>query len=203
LGPQPLSFLEIQTQTGWGKVLQGFSAWCRPNPGWLTLDAGCGPGLLPALLAQTGCRAFGVDLDFTTLSPQRLHSELIQGTAFRLPFVAGTFDLVTACNLMFLLEEPIPALLELRRVIRRTGQFAMINPSEQMSQASAAALAAERKLQGLACHSLLHYASLAETHHRWSADELGNMLLAAHFELTETVVRVGSGLVRFSKAVPF
>jgi 2-polyprenyl-3-methyl-5-hydroxy-6-metoxy-1,4-benzoquinol methylase len=52
-----------------GQVLAGFAAWCQPQPGWLALDIGCRPGLLPALLAQRGCRAYGADLDGALSSP--------------------------------------------------------------------------------------------------------------------------------------
>ena len=92
LGDEPLNafFMEIQTQTGWGHVLQGFAAWCRPQPGWLTLDVGCGPGLLPALLARRGCRAFGVDMDKASLA-QCLYAALAQADAEWLPFPAESF----------------------------------------------------------------------------------------------------------------
>lgn len=202
MGPEPLSFLEVQTQTGWGRMLENFACWCSPQPGWFTLDVGCGPGLLPALLARQGCRAFGLDIDFTALSPLRLHPDLALGTNMHLPYPAHTFDLVTASNLLFILADPLTALIELLRVIRPTGRVAMINPSPAMSQAAASALADERRLDGLARRSLLHYAAQAEAHRRWSEAELAQLLAHAGLALEETTPRMGRGLVLFSLARP-
>lgn len=60
-------FQELQTQTGWSRTLYGFALWCSPKSGWLTLDVGCGPGLLPAIFSKFGCWAVGVDLEMEVL----------------------------------------------------------------------------------------------------------------------------------------
>ena len=88
-------FLELQTKTGWGKVLSHFADWIEPQEGWLTLDVGCGPGLLSALLDQKGCRAFGVDLDMEMFRPTLLHPQVTVADVNALPIAPGTFDLVT------------------------------------------------------------------------------------------------------------
>ena len=188
--------LEIQTQTGWGQVLAGFAAWCQPQPGWLALDVGCGPGLLPALLAQRGCRAYGADLDGEALAASRLHASLLQADALLLPFTGGVFDLVTASNLLFLLPEPAAALREMRRLLKPGGQIAVLNPSEQMSVAAAAALAQRRGLQGAARQSLLDWAARAEAHRRWGEEALGELFAAAGLKLVRSELRVGAGLAR-------
>lgn len=200
MGSEPLNFFDIQTQTNWGKALEYFAAWCQPQSGWLSLDIGTGAGLLPSLLTRAGCQAYGLELDFRSISPNRLHSELVQGTAYHLPFQAEIFHLVTSSNLLFLLDQPVQALVELRRVIRRGGMLALLNPSPIMSLPAAAALAAERNLEGLNRQSLLNWARQAEEHFRWNAAEMEAMLAVSGFKLEETSDRITSGLALLVRA---
>jgi len=193
-----LSFLEIQTQTGWGGVLRGFAEWCQPQAGWLTLDVGCGPGLLPALLADYGCRAFGADLDAAALA-QPLHPTLVQAQVVGLPFPEGVFHLVTASNLLFFLPDPGQAMREMRRLVRADGWVVLLNPSEYMSVAAATALADQRGLAGLDRDSLLGWARLTEAHQRWGEEELAALFAAAGMSLQQTTLKVGPGLARFAR----
>ena len=195
-----MSFLDIQTQTGWGRALASFAEWCQPQAGWLALDVGCGPGLLPALLAQHGCQAFGVDLDLKSLQ-NRLHVGLAQADALSLPFPAQTFHLVTASNLLFFLPDPVGALAEMGRVLRPGGQVAALNPSEQMSVAAATALADLHGLQGLARDSLVDWARRAEANHRWGEAELVALFAAAGLKVTGMELKVGPGLARFVRGI--
>lgn len=194
-------FLEIQTATAWGRVLADFSAWISPTPGVRALDIGSGPGLLPSLLTQKGCRALGLDLDINGLAHQRLHQDMIAADAGNLPFSARSFDLVTATNLLFLLPEPLLALREMVRLLGPNGKIALINPSERMSLQSALSLAEERSLQGLARQSLLNWASTAERHNRWSEAQLKQLFSSASIRLIKTDLRVGPGLARFACGV--
>lgn len=202
MGTESVKFLEIHIQTGWRKVLADFAAWCAPQPGWATLDVGCGPGLLPALLGDHGCRAIGVDLTVSEFASERLHPTLLQADVFHLPFADGLFDLVTATNLLFLLDEPALALRELKRVTRPNGQVALLNPSEKMSWEAAAGLADQRGLSGLDRLSLLSWAELAEIRCRWGEPELCALFNAAGLSLNETALRVGPGLARFARGRP-
>ena len=201
LGSQPMSFLEIQIQTGWGRVLQAFVDWCQPQAGWITLDVGCGPGLLPAFLSRRDCQAFGVDLEARMYSSSRIHSQLAVADAFRLPFSSQCLHLVTASNLLFLLAEPLSALKEMVRLIRPEGRIAVLNPSEHMSVTAATELADQRGLLGLDRDSLLNWAALAEANHRWGEGELGGLFAAAGLRLVKTTLRVGPGLARFAKGI--
>lgn len=199
--PRSMS-VEIQTQTAWGRTLAGFAAWClTPSPGVAprALDVGCGPGLLPALLAERGCRAVGADLDGELLA-HRLHPALACADALRLPFPSGAFDLLTASNVLFLLPDPPAALAEMRRVLRPGGTLALLNPSERMSVAAAAALAAERGLAGLERQSLLGWAARAESHARWDEAETRRLLESAGLTLTASTLKIGPGLARWVKA---
>jgi SAM-dependent methyltransferase len=163
------------------------------------LDVGCGPGLLPALFAQRGCKSFGVDLDFGLLAT-RLVPALAQADAFTLPFHTSTFNLVTATNLLFLLDDPARALREWRRVLEPGGELCLLNPSENLSVAAARRLADERGLEGTGRESLLNWASNADTHFRWTENETRELLSRAGLRLEESVLRVGPGFARFAHA---
>lgn len=197
-----MSFLEIQTRTGWGKILEAFAEWCQPQPGWITLDVGCGPGLLPALFAQYGCRAYGIDLDEKMLAPGRLHANLVQADAFKLPFPDEAFDLVTASNLLFLLPDPNPVLREIRRVVAAKGQIAMINPSEHMSVPAAIEVADQHNLQGAGRDSLINWAARAEANQRWDRSDVEALLDSAEFQLVDTTLKMRPGLARLAKGKP-
>lgn len=86
------------------------------------LDVGTGSGLLADALVRRGAGVVGLDLS---------HGMLRQGAARRppaavgdvraLPVRAAAFDLVTASFVLNHLEEPVPAVRELRRVLRPGG----------------------------------------------------------------------------------
>lgn len=193
------TFLELQTQTGWGRTLAGFAGWCQVQPGWRVLDVGCGPGLLPALFARQGCRAIGLDLEADMFLPQPLHPQVLVAQGEGLPFPGGVFDLVTASNVLFLLADPRPALDEMRRVARPGGTLALLNPSEQLDQEAATALAEEKALQGLARQSLLNWAQRAEANHRWTETEINALLMNSGIQPVESTLKVGPGFARFTR----
>ncbi len=192
----PDYFLELQTKTGWGAILRSFANWLDPKPASLILDVGCGPGLLPAIFAQSGCRALGIDSSFEIFR-DALHSDLILADTNNLPFPASTFHFLTASNLLFLLPDPLAALKEMTRLLPPNGEIALLNPSEKMSISATTALANERNLEGLVRETLLNYAARAERHHRWSEDDLRKLFASSNLHLTDTTTKMGSGLVRF------
>ena len=171
----------------------------RPPPASVVLDVGCGPGLLPALFAKRGCESFGVDFDFSLLSSGFIPA-LAQADAFGLPFQSATFNLVTATNLLFLLDDPVQALREWKRVLVQGGELCLLNPSENLSVSAARRLANERGLEGTARESLLNWAHNAETHFHWTEDETRELLSRAGFRLEDSVLKVGPGFARFARA---
>lgn len=194
-------FLQLQTQTAWGKVLQDFAEWCQPQSGWRALDVGCGPGLLPALLALRGLQAIGVDLDPQAFAPNPLHPTVVVANTYSLPFAAAQFHLITAVNLLFLLPEPLAPLKEFARLLLPGGSLVLLNPSERMSLTAATALAETRGLHGLARDSLLNWATRAETHFRWDESALRTLFHAAGLQFARTDLRLGSGLARLACGV--
>jgi len=194
----PDYFLELQTKTGWGAILRSFATWLDPKPASLILDVGCGPGLLPAIFAQSGCRALGIDSSFEMFS-EALHPTLALADTYNLPFSASTFHFLTASNLLFLLPNPLSALIEMTRLLAPNGEIALINPSEKMSISAATTLADERNLEGLARETLLNYAARSERHHRWSEDDLKELFASANLQLMDTTTKMGKGLIRFAR----
>ncbi len=195
-------FLEIQTQTAWGKTLEEFSDWCAPRPGSRALDAGCGPGLLPARFAtRRRVAAYGVDTDPTLLAAAPAPIPRACASIYALPFPAQSFDLLTATNVLFLLGDPLRALQEMARLLAPAGQICLLNPSPALSVASAAQLADARGLTGKNRDSLLGWARRAETHARWSEDDTQRLARRAGLRLVESVRRVGPGFALFSRLV--
>jgi len=197
--PNFSDFLEVQTQTAWGRSLADFAAFCDPEPAVLTLDVGCGPGLLPAIFAEKGCRSLGIDTDLSLLT-SHLSLALAAADAFSLPFPTGMFDLVTAVNLIFLLDDPIRALQEMVQVLNPSGQVCLLNPSEHISVEAATHLADARGLDGKGRGSLLNWARNAEEHFRWTEGETKVLLASASMELMESTLRVGPGFARYVRA---
>lgn len=192
-------FLELQTKTGWSRVLERFADWSAPAPGALAVDIGTGPGLFAALLAERGARAIGLDLDQANFTvPQ--HDALAVADALQLPFGTATIDLATASNLLFLLPDPPAGLAEIARVLRPGGQLCTLNPSEIMNIAAATALADEAELEGLARDTLINYGRRAEKYHAWGEADLVTLFVVAGLTLIDTKTTMGVGLVRFARA---
>lgn len=191
-------FHDLQTQTGWGHTLYRFAEWCDPIPGWLTLDAGCGPGLLPAILSRFGCQAVGIDLDLEMFKRAPIHPLVAAADVHALPFPAGTFDLITATNLLFLLPRQIPAMMEMKRLLRPGGKLALLNPSENLTVTAAAAFAEEKDLAGIALDTFLNWARRAEDNFHWSEAETQALFLQAGMKYMGSSVKIGPGFARFS-----
>jgi SAM-dependent methyltransferase len=83
----------------------------------VVLDVGCADGVLSRALAPSGLRLVGLDASAALL--QHHPPPVVRADAARLPFAGGTFDAVTALNVLYHLPDPVPALREARRVLRR------------------------------------------------------------------------------------
>ncbi|MFZ5807723.1 MAG: class I SAM-dependent methyltransferase [Chloroflexota bacterium] len=193
-------FLTVQTQSAWRKTLFRFAEWCAPSPGWRTLDVGCGPGLLPAYFGKLGCQAYGVDLDEGGLQ-YPLHHQLACADALALPFAEKCFELVSMTNLLFLLEHPLEALLEARRVLVEGGILCTLNPSEHLTRNQARETAERHALQGADRESLLNWAARAEQGQRWNEAETAQLFRTAGFACVETILKMDVGLARFSRGI--
>jgi SAM-dependent methyltransferase len=93
-----------------------------------TLEAGSGPGVCSSLLAAhgDGVRATILDVDQEALDLARARADgvmAVQGDLYRLPFAAGTFDLVFNSSTMEHLDGFDRALGEMVRVTRPGGRI--------------------------------------------------------------------------------
>lgn len=107
----------------------GLRALFPPLAGRRVLDAGCGTGRTSARLAAGGAEVVGFDV-----SPEMLRRarERVPGASFLaadlaepLPFDDDAFDLVVASLVIHYLQDWVPPLRELRRVLRPGGAFVL------------------------------------------------------------------------------
>jgi SAM-dependent methyltransferase len=94
------------------------------------LDLGCGPAPLATGLRERGVTYFGSDLVAAMLDEARLlHPEIrLTRADARLPFRDASFDAVTALGFVEYLADPLPSLVEMRRVVRPGGTVVVSVP---------------------------------------------------------------------------
>src|SRR5262249_51351612 len=108
------------------------------------LDIGCGAGRLVRELAARSKEAVGVDLSARMRERARTRARALgvenvsfhEARAEGLPFPEGSFDVVTASNLLMLLGDPPAVLKEAARVLRPGGQLIILDPSQEMTHAT-------------------------------------------------------------------
>ena len=95
------------------------------------LDVGCGTGELLRRIRANVPDAVLAGLDpvpeMLDVAREKLsgHDDLRVGYADRLPWNAGTFDVVVSCNMFHYISEPLRALREIARVLRPTGALVL------------------------------------------------------------------------------
>ncbi|HEV8203501.1 MAG TPA: methyltransferase domain-containing protein [Pyrinomonadaceae bacterium] len=119
--------------TGRRKILAGFvEAICREvtdrRP--RILDVGCGTGANLLMLAEYG-DAEGVDIseDALAFCRERGLDKVRLGAGEQLPYDDGTFDLVTALDVVEHMDDDLAGLREMRRVLRPGGRVLLFVPT--------------------------------------------------------------------------
>jgi SAM-dependent methyltransferase len=94
------------------------------------LDVGCGTGTMLTYLARFG-NAEGVDIDAEAIEycHARGLKKVIQSTADTLPFADGSFDLVTALDVIEHIDDDLGVLREIKRVLRPGGRLLLTVPA--------------------------------------------------------------------------
>ena len=94
------------------------------------LDVGCGTGANVKMLSQFG-DAEGVDIspDALQFCRERGLDNIKLGAAEELPYEDGTFDLVTALDVVEHLDDDVGGLREMRRVLRPGGRVLLFVPT--------------------------------------------------------------------------
>lgn len=96
------------------------------------LDAGCGGGATTESLAKYG-HVTGLELEESAVEYARERGrKIIQGSVETLPFESDSFDLVLALDVIEHLQDDLPALRELHRVLRPGGLLLVTVPALQM-----------------------------------------------------------------------
>ncbi len=111
------------------------AAFLLPNlrPDAILLDVGCGQGTITAGLAHHASRVVGLDSSPEMVEAARArmarrgvtNTQFRVGSAYRLPWEDGYFDVVFAHQVLQHLADPIRALREARRVLRPGGLLAV------------------------------------------------------------------------------
>ena len=116
--------------TNWGLDLVEF------QPGWTMLDIGCGGGatLKRLLKRSNGAQVYGIDISEESVAKARKVNAAVldkqvfvsQGSAEKLPYEDGKFDLVTAVETVYFWPNLPECLQEVRRVLKPGGRFAIM-----------------------------------------------------------------------------
>jgi ubiquinone/menaquinone biosynthesis C-methylase UbiE len=105
------------------------------------LDVGCGTGNFLRQFRGHAARLIGLDLTAGMLGVARAAHpdlELVQGNARRLPFASASVDLVTSAQALHHMWDPIPVVMEMRRVAGPGGRVMVVDQhtTESYEQAS-------------------------------------------------------------------
>jgi ubiquinone/menaquinone biosynthesis C-methylase UbiE len=107
-----------------------------PNAGDRVLDAGSGPGLLAAAIAErvgAAGRVLGVDISEPLLAYARMHFatlpslRFVRADAARLPCADASFDTIVCTQVLECLTDVDATLVEFARVLRPGGQLLAID----------------------------------------------------------------------------
>lgn len=98
----------------------------RCPPGGALLDVACGTGAVSRAATAAGCgRVVGLDAAARMLAQASGEGvEWVEGDAAALPFEDAAFDALTCGFGLMFFRRPVPALAELRRVLRPRGHLA-------------------------------------------------------------------------------
>lgn len=131
------SFREATRLNDQANTLEHFIHYDSVFPeGSLILEAGCGVGAQTKIIAQknTKSQLISVDISSESLSKaQQLISsteiknvQFQQANIFSLPFPDNYFDFIVVCFVLEHLAEPVKAIIELKRVLKKGGKIMAI-----------------------------------------------------------------------------
>jgi SAM-dependent methyltransferase len=123
----------IQPATNYWRAVEMEEVIRHGVPSGIGLDLGCGDGhLMSILMGHVGSRQLvGLDSDSREVliaSGRRIYSQVVTGSADRLPFGNGGFDFVFSNSVLEHIENIDGALEEVARVLRPKGRFLFTVP---------------------------------------------------------------------------
>ena len=116
--------------TNWGLGL------VKIEDGWTMLDIGCGGGatLKRLLKRSSGSKVYGIDISNESVrKAEKVNAKVLnkqvfvcQGSVEKLPYEDAMFDLVTAVETVYFWPDLPKCLMEVKRVLKPGGQFAIM-----------------------------------------------------------------------------
>lgn len=98
------------------------------------LDVGCGVGIMPRYLEFLGFEAHGVEISSWAVDYARRElgqTRIQQGTVEQAAFPDGHFSLITLVHVLEHLDDPLPTLRELRRILEPGGLLYVESPCSE------------------------------------------------------------------------
>ncbi|MBE0447428.1 MAG: class I SAM-dependent methyltransferase [Actinobacteria bacterium] len=134
-------FEQVQATPFYKRLLQEFVSFIEIRPDMSAVDIGCGPGYLTRLLAERVKAMSCVDISAAMVQRAREHAreENVEnasytvGRAENIPEQSEYFDVAVATSVIYFVEDPVVALKEMARVVKKGGRVAMMNPSDKMT----------------------------------------------------------------------
>lgn len=126
-GPREYGYGGYRYDGRWRAVAKDIINHYGLKSGMRVLDVGCGKGFLvkDLMLELPGLEVFGLDVSLyaITHAPEELAGRLHLGTAERLPFADGSFDLLLSLNTIHNFPRPraVKAMSEIQRVSKGPG----------------------------------------------------------------------------------
>ncbi|MGH2747772.1 MAG: class I SAM-dependent methyltransferase [Actinomycetota bacterium] len=122
---------------------------CGVESGNSVLEVGVGTGNFLSLFADVAGELIGVDLTRGMLAQARVrfpHMRLVVGDGAALPIRSSSIDLVTSAQTLHHIFEPLPVLLEMRRVAADGGRVLIV---DQVATGRYEEVAARNELEAL------------------------------------------------------
>ena len=121
----------------------------RVGPSDTVLEVGAGTGNFLSLFASAAARLVALDITPAMLKQAREHHRglhLVAGDGLRLPFASAGVELAASAQVLHHVTQPVPFLIELRRITARTGHVLVV---DQVATERYEELAATNELERL------------------------------------------------------
>jgi len=184
----------------------------------ILLDVGCGAGYTMRCIRERFGHVSLIGLDISGLalrhaSKNDRKSCFVRGDAERLPIRTGSIDYTTSFNLLEHLPEPLDAMKEHHRVLKRRGVFYSLTPCEGEALTIHSR---SRKLRSLKMEHFGHIQHFTKRYIRYELEKLGFEIideghsffyfsqfieLAVHLFVHLTGLRMDKDVARFSEHI--